>query len=98
VIVYPSGFPIEVQLRTEWQHRWAEWSERLGDQYGRGIRYGDPPVSGGASAQAIVERLMRLSDLIAEAEECGDPPPPGMIGLALADSIISSLRVQRPER
>lgn len=45
VIVYPDGYPIEVQVRTEWQHRWAEWFERLADQYGRGNRYGEPPTT-----------------------------------------------------
>jgi hypothetical protein len=44
--LYSDGYPIEVQIRTEWQHLWAEWFERLADQYGRGIRYGEPPISG----------------------------------------------------
>ena len=57
MIVYPDGHPIEVQVRTEWQHLWAEWFERLADQYGRGIRYGDPPVGGGDSAQQMVRLI-----------------------------------------
>lgn len=91
VIVYPDGYPIEVQIRTEWQHLWAEWFERLADQYGRGIRYGDPPIGGGESAQQIVQSLITLADQIAEAEESGSAPPLNAVALALADGVIKWL-------
>jgi hypothetical protein len=44
VIVFPDDAPIEIQVRTEWQHEWAELFEKLADLVGRGIRYGEPPV------------------------------------------------------
>jgi len=96
VIVYPDGYPIEVQVRTEWQHLWAEWFERLADQYGRGIRYGELPVSGGDNAQEMVDSLITLADQIAEAEESGGTPPLSAVALALADVIIEWLRTRRP--
>lgn len=43
VIVFPQGVPVEVQIRTTWQHEWAEVFEKLADQIGRGIRYGEEP-------------------------------------------------------
>ncbi|WP_327396339.1 nucleotidyltransferase family protein [Streptomyces phaeochromogenes] len=44
VIVYPDGIPVEIQVRTEWQHEWADMFEKLADLIGRGIRYGEPPT------------------------------------------------------
>ncbi len=96
VIVYPDGYPIEVQVRTQWQHLWAEWFERLADQYGRGIRYGEPPVGGGQKAQEIVDSLITLADQIAEAEESGSTLPLSAVAVALADVIIELLRTRRP--
>lgn len=40
VIVFPGNLPVEVQVRTELQHLWAQVFERLGDAWGRAIRYG----------------------------------------------------------
>jgi ppGpp synthetase/RelA/SpoT-type nucleotidyltranferase len=98
VIVYPNGYPIEVQVRTEWQHLWAEWFERLADQYGRGIRYGDPPSSGGESAQEFVDQLINLADQIAVAEETGAAPPLSAVVMALVQAGLDWLRARRPEQ
>jgi hypothetical protein len=46
VIVFPESAPIEIQVRTAWQHEWAEFFEKLADHVGRGIRYGEPPDPG----------------------------------------------------
>jgi len=43
VIARVSGFPVEIQVRTLYQHVWANATERLADTWGRGIRYGLPP-------------------------------------------------------
>jgi ppGpp synthetase/RelA/SpoT-type nucleotidyltranferase len=43
VVVFPQDAPIEIQIRTAWQHEWAEVFEKLADLVGRGIRYGQPP-------------------------------------------------------
>jgi hypothetical protein len=39
-----DGIPVEIQVRTRWQDRWAEAMERLGDCWGRPIRYGGEPA------------------------------------------------------
>jgi ppGpp synthetase/RelA/SpoT-type nucleotidyltranferase len=44
VIAFPDGVPVEIQVRTLWQHEWAELFEKLADRVGRGIRYGEPPA------------------------------------------------------
>jgi len=44
VVVFPEGVPVEIQVRTLWQHEWAELFEKLADLVGRGIRYGEPPA------------------------------------------------------
>lgn len=43
VIARVNGFPVEIQVRTLYQHVWANATERLADAWGRGIRYGMPP-------------------------------------------------------
>jgi ppGpp synthetase/RelA/SpoT-type nucleotidyltranferase len=98
VIVYPDAYPIEVQVRTEWQHLWAEWFERLADQYGRGIRYGDPPSTGGDTAREMVDRLIQLADQISEAEEAGTSPPLSAVVMGLVQAILDWLRARRPEQ
>ncbi|MYT57305.1 hypothetical protein GTW29_11380 [Streptomyces sp. SID7834] len=44
LVVYEQGIPVEIQVRTKWQHEWADLFEKLADRIGRGIRYGEPPV------------------------------------------------------
>ena len=43
VVVRIDGIPVEIQVRTAWQDRWAQAMERLGDCWGRAIRYGGGP-------------------------------------------------------
>jgi len=43
VIVYPDRIPCEIQIRTVGQDSWAQLVEKLGDKWGRGIRYGEMP-------------------------------------------------------
>ncbi|MFE2915741.1 nucleotidyltransferase family protein [Kitasatospora indigofera] len=42
VIIYPDGMPVEIQVRTRWQHEWADMFEKFADFVGRGVRYGEP--------------------------------------------------------
>jgi ppGpp synthetase/RelA/SpoT-type nucleotidyltranferase len=98
VIVYPDSFPIEIQVRTRWQHQWAEWYERLADQYGRGIRYGEPPVEGGDSAQQTINWMLEAADQLAEAEESGGTPPLSVITLQLLGSVIEWLQARQRDR
>jgi ppGpp synthetase/RelA/SpoT-type nucleotidyltranferase len=66
-----EGIPIEVQVRTNLQHRWAELFERAADRLGRGLRYNEPqrltPVAAefvGALAVAA-ERIEAVEILVA---------------------------------
>jgi ppGpp synthetase/RelA/SpoT-type nucleotidyltranferase len=44
VVVTVQDLPVEIQIRTVSQDRWAQIVESLGDRWGRQIRYGQPPV------------------------------------------------------
>jgi ppGpp synthetase/RelA/SpoT-type nucleotidyltranferase len=77
LVVHVDGLPIEIQIRTELQDSWAQIVERLGDRWGRGIRYGQDPEnpeglvrSGGDvfTRRELLEVLMRLSDAILRVE------------------------------
>lgn len=43
VVVTVLDLPVEIQIRTERQDRWAQIVESMGDRWGRQIRYGQPP-------------------------------------------------------
>lgn len=74
VIVNVDGMPIEIQIRTELQDLWAQIFERLGDVWGRAIRYGGEPdgIPGDPSVFAarrnIVALLIEVSADIADLE------------------------------
>lgn len=62
----PAG-RVEIQFRTVMQSAWANTYERLGDIFGRGIRYGEMP--GNAPARRLVESLHHQSEIIARIED-----------------------------
>ena len=73
LVVHIDGLPVEIQIRTELQNSWAQIFERLGDRWGRGIRYGQDPenpesiVSSGESVYTrrdVIALLMTLSNTI----------------------------------
>lgn len=61
VIATSSGLPVEIQIRTDLQHVWAELSEKLADAFGIDTKYGGGPTS-------IRKTLDRFSVLIAGFE------------------------------
>lgn len=69
-----DGFDVEVQVRTPLQHQWAELVEKLGDAWGRGIRYGELPenpkqrVEGGSTREDVLTELFEISEAIHQAE------------------------------
>lgn len=80
VIVQAGGVPVEIQIRTELQDSWAHITERLGDRWGRGLRYGQEPDAPDAEVRvgglvmtrrAAVAALMELSEDIGAAETPG---------------------------
>lgn len=40
VVVDLRGKAVEIQIRTAWQHKWAEFSEKCADAFGADIKYG----------------------------------------------------------
>jgi Region found in RelA / SpoT proteins len=77
VIVFDDGLPVEVQARTALQDLWAQAIERLGDRWGRGIRYGEEPSdpdelalggAGGITRRDLLGTMQHVSSLIDEIE------------------------------
>lgn len=56
----------EIQFRTVGQSAWANAYERLGDKFGRGIRYGEDHENG--SIQKLVDQLHEISNDLAHIE------------------------------
>ncbi len=77
VVVRLGDCLVEVQIRTLLHHLWTEVFERLSDEAGRGIRYGDVPDS----LQVLVAALIGISYSIAHLYDDGD-------GLALDDGTL----------
>ena len=62
LIVRSTSLPVEVQLRTDLQHVWAELSEKLADGFGIALKYGGGPDS-------IRKTLDDFTGLISEFEQ-----------------------------
>lgn len=61
VIVREHGMPVEVQVRTELQHSWAQLSEKLSDVVDASIKYGGGP-------ELLRSTLLDLSNLLGQME------------------------------
>lgn len=62
IIATARNRPIEIQVRTELQHLWAQLSEKLSDEI-------DPRLKYGGGDPDIRERLSKMSELIASFED-----------------------------
>jgi ppGpp synthetase/RelA/SpoT-type nucleotidyltranferase len=76
VVARVDGRPVEVQVRTTLQDRWAQIVERMADPWGRQIRYGQPPDAphervGATDRAFIVGLVRRLSPIIEASEQSG---------------------------
>ena len=73
------SLPVEIQIRTELQHNWANLFERLGDLWGRQYRYEPAETAGPDIASAVrVHRAQIVKDVqdfstgtLAQVEELG---------------------------
>ena len=54
IIVHQADRTVEIQIRTQLQHLWAEHSEKLADKFGIAVKYGGDPTN-------IRQRLDALS-------------------------------------
>jgi hypothetical protein len=70
VIVTHDDLPIEVQVRTELQDAWAQLIERIGDAWGRGLRYGSTVAQ--PSRPLAVGVSMTRSDFVQGAMQLGE--------------------------
>jgi putative GTP pyrophosphokinase len=61
VVVRQAGIPVEVQVRTELEHSWAQLSEKLADVVGPTVKYGGGP-------ELLRSTLLDLSDLLGQME------------------------------
>ena len=82
VVAKLEGLPVEIQVRTELQHTWAQTMERLGDYWGRMVRYGGDPLDADRSHRVMaggqpksrgqwVDLVKALSSTIAGDEQTG---------------------------
>jgi hypothetical protein len=78
LIVRIDELLVEIQIRTEMQDSWAQIVERLGDRWGRDIRYGGDPESPDSlvrSGELVMSRrdtmdmLMQLGEVSAKVEQ-----------------------------
>jgi ppGpp synthetase/RelA/SpoT-type nucleotidyltranferase len=79
VIVFPDDIPVEIQIRTLFQDRWAQVAESFGDMWGRGLRYGlgpdepyslaGPPFGSSLTRAQVVEKWDQMSDQIDRMEQ-----------------------------
>ncbi|MDI4635297.1 hypothetical protein J7U46_19700 [Pelomonas sp. V22] len=82
LIVSDTDRWVEVQVRTELQHRWATLSEKLADVYGHEIKYGQgdqqllEQLAGLSAMQAEIERAERLAEAYRRRVDGGDAALP----------------------
>ena len=78
VVAILERYRVEIQVRTELQHLWAELAEKLGDLWGRGLRYGTDDYgpllgAGTLTRREVVSQIQDLSDIISEVENLRVP-------------------------
>lgn len=64
VIVWIGEKPVEVQVRTEPQHAWAEYAEKLADTIDPALKYGGGPEG----PRAILHALSNVADFVEQIE------------------------------
>lgn len=67
LIVKAKGHWVEIQVRTELQHLWAQVCEQCADRYGLELKYGSGP-------DELRRQLQEISDDVEFADRCADEP------------------------
>jgi ppGpp synthetase/RelA/SpoT-type nucleotidyltranferase len=67
VIVFEQEVPVEVQVRTEPQHAWAEYAEKLADTVDPALKYGQGPQD----ALDILNALSNVAHFVEQMELAG---------------------------
>ena len=70
VIARIGGLAVEIQVRTDLQHLWAEYSEILADKIDKEVKYGGGPA-------AVRDLLVTGSGLVERLESISDTAAPG---------------------
>jgi putative GTP pyrophosphokinase len=60
LIVQTQEKLVEIQVRTELQHLWAEYSEKLADFYGQGVKYGSGDTVPLGLLTLLSERIRKI--------------------------------------
>jgi ppGpp synthetase/RelA/SpoT-type nucleotidyltranferase len=72
VVAQVSAYPVEIQIRTDLQHLWAEAFEKLAGITGRGIQYGDVPEFIGPDGEPAdlnpVAEMLRNAEVVRDLE------------------------------
>lgn len=71
-IVQIDGKPVEVQVRTQDQHLWAELSERISDAIDPAVKYGGGPDEVRALLGSLSSTLARIEGMELKADEPAD--------------------------
>jgi ppGpp synthetase/RelA/SpoT-type nucleotidyltranferase len=104
VVVRPFSLPVEVQIRTQLQHKWAEISEKVSDTVDASIKYGGGPSSirellleYSRLALRIENGGRRIDDLLARSKSAASSRSPHQAELESMNTELESVRVENRE-
>ncbi len=97
VVVSVLNRPVEIQVRTQMQHKWAELFEKLADKWGRGMRYGDMTASSPAEAE-VIHRVKLIADRIDSFEKVQILQRTAAAELRIIDQQLDALRAMLLEQ
>jgi ppGpp synthetase/RelA/SpoT-type nucleotidyltranferase len=88
VVARVDQLPVEVQVRTAWQHQWAESFEKIADRLGRSIRY---------SSEVDIEDVLASLGLPSTVPESLRSAATKLTATAVKSSLEYSVRIAEAE-